>query len=264
MKQSSIMAFSAALLGILLLASCTNTKKVIYLNDLTAADSTALKQAQHVFENRIQKNDQLWITVGGSNPIDLTVLNSATGVVAGAAAGMGGSGSNAMLGYLVEADGSIKFPYIGKVQAEGLTRTELEKKLTDLLVDYTKNPVVNVRFLNYFYSVLGEVSRPGRVNMVNERTTILEAITQAGDITFLGRSDNLLVIREENGVRTFGRVSLLSKELFNSPYYYLRNNDVIYVEPVKSKFISRAGVPQYVTLTAVGLSLIITIINLRK
>jgi polysaccharide export outer membrane protein len=264
MKQSSILAIMAALLGMFFLASCTNTKKVIYLNDLSDADSTALKEAQIVFENKIQKNDQLWITVGGSNPIDLGVLNSATGVVAGAAAGMGGSGSNSMLGYLVEADGTIKIPYVGKVQAEGLTRTELEKKLTELLVDYTKNPVVNVRFLNYFYSVLGEVTRPGRVNMANERTTILEAITMAGDITFLGRSDNLLVIREENGVRTFGRVSLLSKELFKSPYYYLRNNDVIYVEPVKSKFISRAGVPQYVTLTAVGLSLILTIINLRK
>ncbi len=264
MKQVTIRAFVAFFAGALMLASCTSTRKVIYLNDLSAADSAALKQAQNVFENKIQKNDQLWITVGGSNPIDLSVLNSGTGVVAGAAAGMGASGNNAMLGYLVEADGSIKIPYVGKVQAEGLTRTQLEKKLTDLLVDYTKNPVVNVRFLNYFYSVLGEVNHPGRVNMANERTTILEAITQAGDITYLGRSDNILVIREENGVRSFARLNLLSKEIFQSPYYYLRNNDVIYVEPVKAKFISRAGVPQYVSLTAVGLSLIITIINLSK
>jgi len=263
MKQSSILACTATLLGMLLLASCTNTKKVIYLNDLTAADSASFKEAQMVFENKIQKNDQLWITVGGSNPIDLQALNSASGLVAGGA-NVGAAGSNSMLGYLVEADGTIKIPFLGKVHAEGLTRIELENKLSEQFRDYTKNPVVNVRFLNYFFSVLGEVNRPGRVNMSNERTTILEAITMAGDITYLGKSDNLLVIREENGVRTFGRVSLLSKDVFKSPYYYLRNNDVIYVEPVKSKFISRAGVPQYVSLTAVGLSLILTIINLRK
>lgn len=263
MKQSSILAGTAILLGMLLLASCTNSKKVIYLNDLTAADSANFKQAQDVFENKIQKNDQLWITVGGSNPNDLQVLNSASGLVAGGA-NLGAVSSNAMLGYFVEADGTIKIPFVGKVQAEGLTRMELENRLTELFKEYTKNPVVNVRFLNYFFSVLGEVGKPGRVGMINERTTIIEAISQAGDITFLGRSDNLLVIREENGVRTFGRVSLLSKDLFKSPYFYLRNNDVIYVEPVKSKFISRAGVPQYVTLTAVGLSLILTIINLRK
>ena len=100
--------------------------------------------------------------------------------------------------------------------------------------------------------------------MVNERTTILEAISIAGDITDLGKRENVLVVREVNGVRNFARVNLLSKELFNSPFYYLKTNDVVYVEPVKAKFISRKGVPQYLGIVAVGLSLLITIVNLSK
>lgn len=250
-------------LVVLLLGSCTSTKKVIYLNDLSAADSAALKQAQNIFEAPIQKNDQLWITVGGSNPADLPVLNSANGMV-GANALSSGVTNNTMLGYFVEADGTIKIPYIGKVQAEGLTRLQLEQDLTAKFADYTKNPVVNVRFLNYAFSVMGEVNRPGRFNMVTERTSILEAITMAGDISYLGKSDNVLVIREENGYRSFGRINLLSKNIFKSPFFYLKTNDVVYVEPVKAKFINRAGVPQYVSLVAVGLSLILTIINLSK
>lgn len=233
------------------------------MNDLKDTTAGNLRHAQAIFENPIQKNDQLWITVGGSNPLDLVALNSANGIITGAST-IGISASSPIIGFLVEADGKIKVPYVGKVQAEGLTRLQLEDTLTIMFKDYTKNPVVNVRYLNYYYSVMGEVNLRGRFNMINERTTILEAITVAGDITDLGKRDNLLVIREENGVRTFGRVNLLSKNLFKSSFYYLKTNDVVYVEAVKAKFISRTGVPQYLSIVAVGLSLILTIINLRK
>jgi len=254
----------AGVLVLLTVTSCTSSKKVIYLNDLSAADSATLKTAQNTFETPIQKNDQLWITVGGSNPLDLAALNSAAGFVTGGGGGGGASAGGTALGYLVEADGTIKIPYLGKIQAEGLTRIELEALLMEKFKEYTKNPVVNVRFLNYSFSVIGEVARPGRYNMLTERTTLLEAISLAGDITFLGKSENVLVIREENGQRTIERVNLLSKDIFKSPVFYLKTNDVIYVEPVKAKFISRAGVPQYLSLVAVGLSLVLTIINLRK
>ena len=245
------------------LLSCTTTKQVIYLYDLKDTTAGSLSTAQIAFENPIQKNDQLWITVGGSNPLDLITLNSANGLGSGTTDTLTPT-SGAALGYLVEADGKIKIPFIGKVQAEGLTRIQLENNLTELFKDYTKNPVVNVRFLNYNYSVMGEVKNGGRFNMVSERTTILEAITMAGDLTDLGKRDNVLVVREVNGERNFARVNLLSKDLFNSPYYYLKTNDVVYVEPVKAKFINRTGVPQYLSIVAVGLSLLITIINLRK
>ncbi len=243
------------------LISCTSTKQVIYFNDLKDTTAANLGKARIVFENSIQKNDQLWITVGGSNPSDLAALNSGSGIGTG---GASSTLSGSAIGYLVEADGKIQVPYVGKVQAEGLTRMELQNELTELFKDYTKNPVVNVRFLNYSYSVLGEVKASGKFQMVNERTTILEAISSAGDITDLGKRDNVMIVREENGVREMGRVNLLSKDLFKSPYFYLKTNDVVYVEPVKAKFISRTGIPQYLGIVAVGLSLLITIINLRK
>jgi len=253
--------FFSFVAGIFSFSSCVSSKKVIYLNDLTDSTAAAFKNPQTSFANLIQKNDQLSITVGGSNAADLLILNSGNGIIQGGAPVMTGS----VIGYLVESDGTIKIPYIGKVQAAGLTRIELESILTEQFKVYTKNPVVNVRFLNYSVSVLGEVNgRGGHFSMTNERMTILEAISMAGDISELGRRDNIMVIREVNGERKVARVNLLSKDIFNSPYFYLKTNDVVYVEPVKAKFINRSGIPQYLTIVAVGLSLLLTIINLRK
>ena len=251
--------FAVILLAVInTMTSCTPSKKVIYFNDLNKdSASGTLGPAQIDFENIIQKNDLLSITVGGSNTADLLVLNSANGTAAGGT-------SEAATGYLVEADGKIKIPYIGKVQAEGINRLQLETNLTELFKEYTKNPVVNVRFLNYKFSVIGEVKSPGRFTMANERTTILEAITQGGDLTELGKRENILVIREVNGVRKYGRVNLISQDLFKSPYYYLKTNDVVYVEPVKSKFISRSGIPQYLSLITTGLALLLTVIAFKK
>jgi polysaccharide export outer membrane protein len=248
------------LLAALSLLSCTSAKQVVYFYDLKDSAKGSLSKAQRVFENPIRKNDQLSISVGGSNPLDFPVLNSGSAVLS-ASSGTSAAGA---AGYLVEANGKIKIPYVGNVQAEGLTRLQLEDTLTQLFKDYTKNPVVNVRFLNYNFSVMGEVKATGRYNMSNERTTILEAISMAGDLTELGKRDNVLVVREVNGKREFARVNLLSRSLFNSPYYYLQTNDVVYVEPVRAKFITRNGVPQYLAIAAVALSLLLTVINLRK
>lgn len=251
------------LLFIVIFTSCTAPKKVVYLYNLKDSTSGNLGNAQSVFENPIQKNDQLWITVGGTNLNDLLVVNSASGLPAGSGGGNLVQGTTST-GYLVEANGKVKLPYLGLIQAEGLTRLQLEAFLTEKFKEYTKEPVVNVRFLNYNFSVLGEVIKPGRFNMPTERTTILEALSMAGDLNEMGKRENILVIREVNGKRDFARVNLLSKDLFTSPYYYLKTNDVIYVEPVKTRFITRTGVPQYLGIAAVGLSLLITIINVSK
>jgi polysaccharide biosynthesis/export protein len=255
--------YFVGLCAIVLFFSCTPTKKVLYFNDLATVDSVKIRSAKLSFETQIQKNDQLWITVGGSNPQDLLVLNSANGVTQ-MGGNIGGVASNSILGFLVESDGNIKVPYVGKVMAEGKTRIQLETELTEKFTAYTKNPVVNVRFLNYHFTVLGEVVRPGRFAMATERINIIEALGMAGDLTFLGKAQNILVIREENGIRNTARLNLLSAEVFNSPYYYLKTNDVVYVEPVRAKFISRGGVPQYLGIVAVGLSLILTVINVTK
>jgi len=262
--------FFLLLAAMVSMVSCTAPQKVVYLynlkdTSLNSKDSSLakLRSAQLNFENLIQKNDQLWITVGGSNIADLLVVNSASGVPAGTGVSSLVPGSIAT-GYLVEADGKVKLPYLGMVQAEGLSRLQLEAFLTEKYKDYTKNPVVNVRFLNYNFSVLGEVTKPGRYTMPTERTTILEALSMAGDLNEMGKRENVLVIREVNGQRELARVNLLSKDLFSSQYYYLKTNDVIYVEPVKTRFIARTGIPQYIGIAAVGISLLITIINLIK
>ena len=261
--QSRLLFTWIAFLLLHITSSCTSTKQVVYFNDLKDTTAGSLGSAQNTFESPIQKNDQLWISVGGSNPLDLIALNSASGM-GPSTSGTSSEINGAAIGYLVESDGKIKVPYLGKVQAEGLTRMQLETNLTEMFKEYTKNPVVNVSFLNYSYSVMGEVKNTGRFKMTNERTTILEAISMAGDLTDLGKRDNVLVVREVNGQRDFARVNLLSKNLFSSPYYYLKTNDVVYVEPVKAKFINRTGFPQYLSLVAVGLSLLITIINVSK
>lgn len=245
-----------------LMSSCVSSKKVIYLNDISDTSNGLLRRARTDFADTIQKNDLLSIAIGGSNTEDLAALNSGNGAVPGAI--VGGSASANSIGYLVEADGKIQLPFLGRVQAQGLTRLELEDTLTSKLSAYTKNPVVNIRFLNYGYSVLGEVNHPGFFVMNNERTTILDAIAMANDLTIYGKRDDILVIREVNGKREFGRVNVLSKSIFKSPFFYLKTNDVVYVEPVKSKFFSRGGAPQYISIAAGAIGLILAIVTLSK
>lgn len=257
-NHSSRVLFVLALFS---LVSCVSTKNVVYLNNLSDTTSAGLTNAKLNFESPIQKNDLLSIAIGGSNPEDLVPMNSGSGVIPGAASGGATSKS---IGYLVESDGKIQLPFLGRVQAEGLTRLQLQDTLSYLFKDYTKNPVVNIKFLNYDFSVLGEVNHPGRFEMENERTTILEAIAMANDLTIFGKRNNVLVIREVDGKREFGRLDLLSKDIFKSPYFYLKTNDVIYVEPVKSKFLTRTGTPQYIGIAAGALALLLTILNLSK
>jgi polysaccharide export outer membrane protein len=242
------------------MSSCVSLKKVIYLNNVS--DSTGnLTNPKIDFETPIQKNDLLSISIGGSNPEDVVTLNSGSGVIPGA--NVGGAASK-NLGYLVEADGTIQLPFVGKVAVAGLTRLQLQDSLTLKLKDYTKNPVVNVKFLNYNYSVLGEVNHPGKFEMQNERTTIFDALASANDMTTFGKRQNILVVREENGQRHYGRVDILSKDVFKSQYYYLKTNDVVYVEPVKAKFITRNGIPQLIAIAAAAAALVLAILSFSK
>jgi polysaccharide export outer membrane protein len=168
------------------------------------------------------------------------------------------------MGYLVEGDGTIKLPYLDKVKAEGLSRLQLENLISEKMKEYTKNPVVNVRFLNYRVTVMGAVNTPGSFSLPTERVTVLDALGLAGDLTIFGIRETVLVIREENGVRSFGRVNLASKSLFNSAYYYLKTNDIVYVEASRASSVNRERIPQYVGMATGILSLIVSIIVLSK
>jgi len=245
------------------LFACASPRKVVYLYDISDTTAGSLSKAKYLFETPIQKNDQLSILVGGSNPEDLITLNSSSGIIPGnAVANLPSNLGTPILGYLVEADGTIKLPYLEKVKAEGLTRSELETELTEKFKNYTKNPVVNVRFLNYRVTVMGAVNKPGTFSIPNERITIIEALGLAGDLNMAGKRENILVVREYNGRRDFGRVNLLSKDIFNSPYFYLKTNDVVYVEPTSASFVPRERIRTYVPILTGGLSVVLTIVNL--
>ncbi len=138
-------------------------------------------------------------------------------------------------GYLVDDDGYIDFPIVGAVKVKGLSTTKAKDKIQELLKDYLKEPVVNVRLLNFRVTVSGEVESPGSFNIINERISLPDALALAGDLTDYANRSEVLLVREIDGVKTFNRVNLESREFFNSEFYYLKQNDLIYAEPLRAK-----------------------------
>lgn len=143
-----------------------------------------------------------------------------------------GGGSRPLTGYLVDYEGNIDMPVIGKLKARGLTVFELKEQIKNALATYLVQPVINIRFINFRITITGEVKSPGSYILPNERVTILDAIGMAGDLTPYANRNNILIVREQNDQREFGKVNIQDKAIFQSPYFYLRQNDYIYVEPL--------------------------------
>lgn len=216
----------ALLLAVVLLAACKAPEKVLYLQDLTQPLEQDLKQTDEV---KIQKDDLLQIFILSQNPEATKPFNLMSLV-----SGMGtSSGNQDQYFYLVDANGCIDLPVLGRMKVEGLTTLQVKQQIAALLTqkNLIKDPVVTVRIQNFKVSVLGEVKNPGVVDVKGERLTVLEALSKAGDLTIQGRRDHVAVIREVDGKRTVNYLDLKSKDIFNSPYYYLQQNDVVYVEP---------------------------------
>lgn len=176
---------------------------------------------------RIEADDQLLIQIYSPDPEAAAFFKVPTAAVEEA--------SGPTPNYLVDPDGNIDVPMIGTVQARGLTVTELRDEIKSRLSTYLRDPIVNVRFGHLKFSILGEVKNPGSFSVPEERVTALEALGLAGDITNYGNRTNILVIRETAGQREFGYLNLQDRGVFQSPYFYLRPNDVLYVEPTKAK-----------------------------
>ena len=155
----------------------------------------------------------------------------------------------------------IDFPVLGKLKVGGLTRSEVLQLFKDKISKYIKNPIINLRIMNFKVSVQGEVTLPGTYNVASERITLIEAISMAKDLTIYGKRDNILVIREVNGVKSFNRVDITKADFINSPFYYLAQNDVVYVEPNKTK-INGAAVGANTGVLISITSLLITVITL--
>ncbi|MCY7421283.1 MAG: polysaccharide export protein [Chitinophagaceae bacterium] len=233
--KSRIFLLCSSLLFCMAFLACNSTKnlqQLVYLQDSTTADNLIVQN----IEPTIQPGDRLSITVSAFNPASAAPYNIGGGLQ-GIDATTGSATSMATVnpGYLVKPDGSIQFPQFGRLEIAGKTLQQLNTTLTGMLQKFVTDPIVTINFLNYKVTVLGEVNRPGPIPAPDGNLTIIEAVGIAGDLTIFGKRDNILVIREQNGKREFGRVNLLSKNIFNSPYYKLQQNDVVYVEMTKAK-----------------------------
>jgi len=146
--------------------------------------------------------------------------------------------------YLIDKNGFINYPVIGQINLKGLTKLEAVLKMSLLLDEYVQNPIINIRLMNFRITVIGEVQRPSTFTIPTEKVTILEALGLAGDMTAFGKRDNVIIVREKDGMRTTTRLNLNEKSVLASPYYYLQQNDVIYVEPYKTKAIQSDANPR--------------------
>ncbi len=220
---------------VLLLDSCVNAKQVTYFQNI---DSISLAASRSLYDARIMPKDQLVITVNTTDPVASRPFN----LIAASAVGQDGkvSGSNnSLLRYLVDNSGNIVFPVLGTLHVQGLTKTECQELIRERLKPYlapTELPVVTVNMASYRVSVTGEVNKPGVIPVEYEKLSIVEALAHAGDLTIYGRRDNILLIREDaTGEKHQHRLNLNDANLINSPYYYLQQNDIVYVEPNKAK-----------------------------
>jgi polysaccharide export outer membrane protein len=237
------------------LASCGSTRNLVYFHDLPGQGKYT-EEIKNKVEPKIQADDQLSITVSSLNPesnilFNTGVMPSTTGI-----ASAGATPNRTNEGYLVDKDGFINFPVLGKVQLSGLTKEEATAKMTAEITKNIKNPIVNIKFLNFRITVIGEVNRPSTFLVPSERVNILEAIGLAGDLTPYGKRENILIIREQNGVRSATRVDLASRAILNSPDFYLQQNDVVYVEPAKIKALQGSSSTFYLSLATASVSIL--------
>lgn len=242
------------ILALVACSSCTSTRNIIYFNNI--GDST-FKSGKIEGQNPIQPNDILGITISSLNPEASAIFNpmnnnnARSTTVTGASTEAGG--------YLVGPDGTIQLPVLGVIKAGGLTKDQLKANITNMILDkkLLVDPLVEIRFLNFEVTVLGEVARPTVITVPNEKISLLKAIGLAGDLTIFGKRDNVLLIREENGQKETRHIDLNSPDFFNSPYYYLQPNDVVYVEPNKRRRKQAVSNPTLAPIILSSLSVLI-------
>jgi len=251
------------LFGILILSfcACTSVKNLTYFQKENNHSDTLAMSKPYVL--KIHTGDILSIYINSLSAEASSFFNP-YGVAGASGGGDGGTAlsQSSAPGYLVDSLGEIEYPIIGKIRVSGLTTGEVRDVIRSKVKTYLKEPTVFVRFLNFKISLLGEVARPQVYNIPNEMITLPEAISLAGDLTLYARRDSIEIIRNENGKKIFGYVNLNTRELFNSPYFYLHANDVVYVKPSKAKAQQTDRSLQFFSL---GLSLLsVLIIILRK
>lgn len=247
--------------GVLLL-SCRTARPVQYLQG--PIDTAAFSRIS-LPEPLIQKGDLIGITVYSDNPEATAIFNQQmnTTLASGATSGAGTAGvtSQSMPGYLVDANGNIRFQLLGELHVEGLTKAGLEALLKEKLAGkYLSNPYFSIRFLNYKFTILGEVTKQGVYSIPGEKISILEGLGMAGDITLYGLKDSIMIVRETNGKRSFGYLDVSKPEVFTSPYYYLQQNDIVIVKAnPKKPDVSEAVASRNLARTATIISILASV-----
>lgn len=246
-----ISAFFVVLIMFVVVTSCASRKKIVYLqNDVQTSEKMS-------YEPVLQPNDVLSIMVASENPEAAAPYNLKTTTVQNATEML--STKDAVQAYIIDDKGTIQFPILGDIFIGGKTKSEAMTILKEALKDHVSDAVINIRILNFKVSVLGEVAKPGTFSIMSERITLLEALSLAGDLTVYGKRDNILVIREQEGVKTMQRIDITKTDFLNSPYYYLDQNDVVYVEPNKTRVNSSVVGPN-LTVAISAISLLVTIL----
>ena len=255
------------LASLVLLGGCSGSKEVAYFQNI---DSVSLAASRGLYDAKIMPKDELTITVNtidptASAPFNLSVSNSV------GTSGQLASGSGSLQGYLVDNDGNINFPKVGVLHVVGLTKNQCQDLIRSKISSYfnvNENPIVTVRMSSYRVTVIGEVGSPKVVPVTTEKINIMEALASCGDLTIYGKRNNVILIREDaKGEKSYHRLNLNDANLLNSPYYYLQQNDMVYVEPnsVKAKNAS-IGASTTLWLSAVGIvtSLASLVINILR
>lgn len=241
MRNIKLLAGAALLACASVFTGCQSAKNVVYLQD---ADKAKVEQITNYQDVKIKTDDLLSIIVSSKDPELSVMFNLRTNNYELSGTGVS-MGQQSQIGYLVDKEGNIDFPVLGRMKVAGLTRSELSTYVKDRLNDsgLLKEAVVTVQFQNFKVAVLGEVNKPGQFSIQTDRVSILDAISMAGDLTIYGRRDSVMIIRENNGQREITYNNLLSKNLLSSPSFYLQQNDVIYVKPNKVK-AQQSGINQ--------------------
>lgn len=257
MRLYRLLSFISIGVFLLSIASCKQQQELSYFAD-AQRDSAA--EILHTYNHTICPGDQLYIYVSSATPESVIPFNTETNrIVQSLASTQGssqqskGTGIPVNSGYFVDDYGFIDFPVLGRLQIAGISIDSLGQLIEHKLISegYVNDPIVTTRMMNFRVTLIGEVAKPGQIHPQGDRITIFEALAMAGDITIYGQREKVGILREANGQQIISEVDLTSKEIFDSPYYYLKQNDIIYIEPNEKKkksAVRNPNIPSYISL----------------
>ncbi len=250
-------------LFILLFFSCAPREKIVYYQNI----DTLPKEKTNSYEIKLQADDLLMIIVSADDPEIAVPFNLKSVSIVSPSRQDIARGQETTQLYLIDANGFIDFPILGKIKVGGLTRSEALLLFQQKIGAYIKKPIINLRIMNFKVSLQGEVTFPGTYPIASERVTLIEALSMAKDLTIYGKRDNILIIREIDGIKTYNRVDITKADFINSPFYYLAQNDVVYVEPNKNKINGSAigtNTGVIISITSLVITLITLIVTTSK